>query len=314
MLSRRDFLNGTVGAGLALTTSQTAAAQTGGAPTARKRLIVDAQVHLWKAESPDWPWIPGMKPQMPEPFTIEKLVPLMDEAGVDRAVIVPPTWPGDRNDYGLEAARRYPGRFAVMGRIPLKDPQSAALLAKWKDQPGMLGVRVTFLGPAAPWLTDGTADWFWPAAEKAGLPVMFLTGGRSAELARVAERHPQLTLIADHMGVIGAVVNEGKLADAIGQTVALAKYPNVSVKLSAAPNNSTEAYPFGDFTPHIKRLVDAYGPQRCYWGTDLTNGFNRATYRQRITHFTEELKFLSEEDKDWIMGRAILVRLGWAQA
>ena len=43
---------------------------------AQKRLIVDAQVHLWKAESDDWKWVPGMVPQMPEPFTIEKLVPL----------------------------------------------------------------------------------------------------------------------------------------------------------------------------------------------------------------------------------------------
>jgi predicted TIM-barrel fold metal-dependent hydrolase len=126
-----------------------------------KRMIVDAQVHLWKAESEDWKWVPGMKPQMPEPFTIEKLVALMDEAGVDRVVVVPPSWPGDRNDYGLEAAKRYPGRFGVMGRIPLKDPQSAALLPKWKEQPGMLGVRLTFLGPAAAWLNDGTPDWFW---------------------------------------------------------------------------------------------------------------------------------------------------------
>ena len=69
------------------------------------RMIVDAQAHLWKAESPDWPWVPGRKPQLPEPFTIEKLVPLMDEAGVDRVVIVPPSWPGDRNDYALEAAQ-----------------------------------------------------------------------------------------------------------------------------------------------------------------------------------------------------------------
>ena len=236
MLSRRSFLNSTVGAGAALATAQQAAPRPAAAQA--KRLIVDAQVHLWKAESPDWPWVPGMKPQMPEPFTIEKLVPLMDEAGVDRAVIVPPSWPGDRNDYGVEAARRYPNRFAVMGRIPLKNPQSAELLPKWKEQPGMLGVRVTFLGPAAAWLTDGTADWFWPAAEKAGLPVMFLTPGRSAELARVAERHPQLTLIVDHMGVVGDVVKAGKLGDAIDQTVSLAKYPNVSVKLSAAPNNS----------------------------------------------------------------------------
>ena len=311
MLSRRSFLNSTLGAGLALTTAQQAAAQTPTAQPARNRFIVDAQVHLWKAESPDWPWVPGMKPQMPEPFTMEKLVPLMDEAGVDRAVIVPPSWPGDRNDYGIEAAKRYPNRFAVMGRIPLKNPESAVLLPRWKEQPGMLGVRVTFLGPAAAWLTDGTADWVWPVAEKAGLPVMFLNPGRASEFARIAERYPQLTLIVDHMGVSVDVVKAGKLLDAIDQTALLAKYPNVSVKLSAAPNYSTEAYPFRDFTPHIRRLFDAYGPQRCYWGTDITNGFAKATYKQRITHFTEELTFLSEQDKDWIMGRAILARLGW---
>jgi predicted TIM-barrel fold metal-dependent hydrolase len=175
----------------------------------------------------------------------------------------------------------------------------------------MFGVRVTFIGPAAAWLTDGTADWFWPAAERAGLPVMFLNPGRASEFARIAERHPQLTLIVDHMGVSVDVVKAGKVVDAIEQTALLAKYPNVSVKLSAAPNYSTEAYPFRDFTPHIRRLFDAYGPQRCYWGTDITNGFAKATYKRRITHFTEELTFLSEQDKDWIMGRAILARLGW---
>src|SRR5438067_13920493 len=115
MLSRRSFLKSTLGAGVALATQ---GCQQMAAQPARRRIIVDAQVHLWKAESPDWPWVPGVKPQLPEPFTIEKLVPLMDEAGVDRVVVVPPgSWVGNRNDYGLEAARRYPGRFAVMGKI-----------------------------------------------------------------------------------------------------------------------------------------------------------------------------------------------------
>ena len=68
--------------------------------------------------------MPGLAPQLPEPFTIERLMPMMDEAGVDRAVIVPPSWPGDRNDYALEAVKRYPNRFRVMGRIPLQDPKS----------------------------------------------------------------------------------------------------------------------------------------------------------------------------------------------
>ena len=102
-----------------------------------------------------------------------------DEAGVDRVVIVPPSWEGERNDYALEAARKYPNRFGVMGRILLGSKQSPGLLATWRDQPGMLGVRHTFNGAQTSWLTDGTADWFWPAAAKAGIPVMTPTVGRA---------------------------------------------------------------------------------------------------------------------------------------
>jgi predicted TIM-barrel fold metal-dependent hydrolase len=281
------------------------------APSPRKRIIVDSQVHLWKAESPDWPWVPGRKPQLPEPFGIEKLVPLMDEAGVDRAVIVPPSWPGDRNDYGLEAARRYPDRFAVMGRIPLQDPGSARLLPAWKQQPGMLGLRATFMREQAALLTSGTADWLWPAAEQAGLPVMFLAPGNMKRFDAIAARHPGLTLIIDHMSLMQETAQEGRIPQAIDDVVALAKYPNVSVKLSSAPTYSFDPYPWRDMTEHLKRCFDAFGPQRCYWGTDLTNAYNKSTYRQRVTHFTEELPFLSEEDKDWVMGRAILQRLKW---
>jgi len=309
MLTRRKFIGTTLGAGTALATGVQGALPQG----ARKREIVDAQIHLWKAESDDWKWVPGAKPQLPDPFTIERALPLMDEAGVSRAVVVPPSWPGDRNDYALEAAKRYPNRFAIMGRIPVQDPKSAALLPTWKQQPGMLGIRLTFLTPAsAAWLKDGTIDWFWPAAEKAGLPVMFLASMQGPAFERIAERNPQLTLIVDHMGVTSGVVAAGRVAEAIKDTLSLAKYPNVSVKLSAAPLMSKEPYPFKDMTPHIRALFDAYGPRRCYWGTDLTNSLDRATYRQRITHFTETLDFMSEDDKDWVMGRAILERLKWS--
>ena len=92
MISRRQFGTSMIAAGVAV-----ASQATGAQPS--RRTIVDAQVHLWKAESEDWKWVPGMKPQMPEPFTVEKLVPLMDQAGVNRVVVVPPSWPGDRNDY-----------------------------------------------------------------------------------------------------------------------------------------------------------------------------------------------------------------------
>src|SRR5271165_55866 len=208
MLSRRGFAL-SVSAALASQMTRNAAAQ------APRRMIVDAQVHLWKAETPDWQWVPGPKPQLPEPFTIERLVPMMDEAGVDRAVIVPPSWSGDRNDYALEAVKRYPSRFRVMGRIPLQDPKSADLLPTWKQQQGMVGIRALFNNAQTiPWLTDGTSNWFWAAAEKAGLPVMVFAPGQTALFGPIAERYPQLTLILDHMGTTAAMVKENKIGEA----------------------------------------------------------------------------------------------------
>lgn len=307
-VTRRGFLEAGVAAGSALAVG--GCAVPGALPG--PRLIVDSQMHLWGPDSAALPWLPGVAPQLPEPFTIDRALPLMDAAGVDRAVVVPPSWVGDRNDYALEAARRHPARFAVMGRFPLDRPDAAARLAGWRAQPGMLGVRALFLGPTQRWLTDGTADGFWPAAERAELPVMVLSGNGAEAFGRVAERHPGLQIIVDHMGVTLAAVRAGRTMAVIDETVRLARYPNVSVKLSAAPNLSAQPYPFPDFRDPIRRLFDAYGPQRCYWGTDLTNGFDRATYRQRVTHFTEALDFLSERDKDWVMGRALLARLNWA--
>ena len=129
----------------------------------------------------------------------------------------------------------------------------------------MLGVRVTFNTPETPaWLKDGTADWFWPAAEKAGLPVMFLAFGLVNLFEPIAQRHPELPLIVDHMGVNTAIAQKGQMAEMIGHTVALAKYPNVSVKLSNLPNSSLEPYPYKDLTPahqaRVRRLRAAALP------------------------------------------------------
>ena len=310
MLTRRHFLTSTLGAGLALSTqaARPAAAQA----AQQRRVIVNLQIHMWKANTPDRPWVPGTRPQLPEPMTIERVVLMIDEAGVDRVVIVPPTLEGERVDYGQEAARRYPGRFATMGHIALNDPGEARRLPTWRQQPAVLGIRLNIAGEQAAWLTDGTADWFWPAAEQAGIPIMFLTTGQLPLFGPIAERHPQLVLIIDHMGVSSEAMKNKMMPATIAAAAALARYPNVSVKLSSVPLFSSEPYPFRDMTPQIRRLFDAYGPRRCYWGSDVTNSFAKATYRQRVTHFTQELDFLSEADKDWIMGRAILERLGWA--
>jgi len=113
------------------------------------------------------------------------------------------------------------------------------------------------------------------------------------------------------MGVNAVMVRENTIDQGIAATAALALHQNISVKVSASPGLSRQPYPFRDVADTIKRVFDAYGPQRSYWGTDITNSYAKASYRQRITQFTEELSFLSESDKDQVMGRAIVARLKW---
>jgi hypothetical protein len=144
----------------------------------------------------------------------------------------------------------FPGKLNPLRRraIHLDDPKARGLIATWKQQRNMFGIRLAFTPTTGKWLTDGTADWFWPAAEKAGIPMMFLGGGMP-NFARIAERHPQLQLIIDHMGLSIAIAQADRREETIAASVSLAKYPNVSIKLSSAPAYSAEAYPYRDMLP-----------------------------------------------------------------
>ena len=274
-------------------------------------LIVDSQVHIWGADTPDRPWPPGRAHQAQKPYAVTKdmLLQGMDEAGVSRVVIVPPSWEGDRNDLALEAARLHPDRFAVMGRLAIERPESRSLVADWKRQPGMLGLRFTFHTEVQkPWLTDGTADWLWTAAEKAGLPVMIYVPGSLPLVDGIAARHPGLRLVIDHLALAIGQKDDAAFAD-LPHLLALAKRPNVAVKASALPCCSTEPYPYRGLHTHLRQVFDAFGPRRVFWGTDWTR--LPCTWRQAITLFTEDLPWLSAADKDWIMGRAVCEWLGW---
>ena len=274
-------------------------------------IIIDSQVHIWAPETDEKPYVTedASKPHRPVPLGYEELLSVMDAHGVFRTVCVPPTWEGFSNETSLKAARLYPDRFAVMGRIAIHKPESQALMPTWKKQPGMLGIRIAFhQGRTKTWLVDGTADWLWDAAERYEIPVMAFAPQAVPKLGEIAERHSGLRMIIDHMGLNSAL--KGKtLGSAVDHLLKMARLKNVAVKVSALPCYVDEPYPFPTLHPLVRHVVDAFGPQRCFWGTDLSH--IPCPYRQMITLFTEELDFLSDTDKEWIMGRGIAEWLNW---
>ena len=266
--------------------------------------IVDAQVHIWGSGPPTNP----NHRQVPV-FTKDELLREMDAAGVDAALLHPPGWDPKGNEVALEAAQQHPERLAILGHFPLDRPESRALLDGWKSRPGMLGLRFALLQPhQQTWWTDGTMDWLWPAAERAGLPVALLAGEHLSTVARVAERHPGLKLIIDHLGRTGRAKDAEAFAN-LPELLALARFPNVAVKATGAPSYSSEPYPYRNIHPYLRQLYDAFGPERLFWGTDITR--MPCSWRQCITLFTDELPWLSEADKRLIMADSLCAWFEW---
>jgi len=262
-------------------------------------LVVDAQIHIWKNHKPT-----NANHRQVADYTAADALKEMDAGGVDAALIHPPGWDPDSNALAVEAARAHPRRFAILGNFPLDKPESRSLIEGWKSRPGMLGLRFALLQPhQQTWLTDGTMEWLWPAAERAGIPIALIGAGYVEHIGGIAERHPGLRLIIDHFGRPDATWS------VLPAVVAAAKHPNIALKATGAPSYSTEPYPYRDIHGHIHQLYDAYGPERMFWGTDITR--MPIPWKQCVTMFTEELPWLSAKDKELIMGRALCNWIGW---
>ena len=267
-------------------------------------LVVDSQIHLWANSVPT----NAIHRQIPT-YSVDDVLKDMDEGGVDAAVIHPPGWDPNADQLALDAARKHPNRLAILGKFPLDQPESRSLIDGWKQQPGMLGLRFALLQPhQQAWMTDGTMDWLWPAAERAGLPIALLGANLLPAMGEVAERQPGLKLIVDHLGRIGSKMDDAAFED-LPELLALAKYPNVAVKASGAPSYSSAPYPFSNIHGYLHRIYDAFGPERMFWGTDITR--MPCSWLQCVTMFTEELPWLSESDKELVMGRALCSWLDW---
>lgn len=269
--------------------------------------VVDAQIHTWGTGLPS-----NASHWQVTHFTPEEAIALMDEGGVDAAVIHPPGWDPNSAEMAFKAVKDHPGRFAIMGSLPLDKPESRERIAGWRAQPGMLGLRYTFLhDPARQRLHDGEYDWLFAAAEKAGVPIAVLATDSLKYLGGVAERHPGLRLTIDHLGGRGGLttLKDHAAMTHIPDLVALAKHPNVAVKATGAPGYSAQAYPYPIMQDYLRRIFDAFGPTRMFWGTDISK--MPCSWRQCVAMFSEALPWLKGRDLELVMGEALCAWWGW---
>lgn len=267
--------------------------------------VIDAQIHVWKSVKPgyndEFPAGSKARADMHKnggPYLAEDLLPEMDAAGVDRALVAAPVWAAeyeDKNSITKGMAATYPDRFGAIGFFLFDAPDAEQAFVNYKRD-GLLGWQLLFMkNHYLDRLLDGRADWVWGTAEAAGIPIN-ATALPLERAAAIAAAHPNLRL-------------EIRATD-IKKVLELAPYPNVSLKVGDLSHMYDEPYPFPSTHEAFCALVNAFGVRRLHWASDLTHGLN-CTYGQLVTLFTEEMKCLSDSDLEWFMGGAVKQWLDW---
>jgi predicted TIM-barrel fold metal-dependent hydrolase len=274
---------------------------------------IDAQVHSYERDHPGRPWHKVLAG--PPEVTGDQMVAAMDAVGVDGAILVS-AFTMYRYDasYALDVRKRHPGRFALVKPVDPADPSVAEIIADWKRTPGTVGVRMLLLRSG---LAEDAADpglnRVLAEAARLTLPVNLHIAGRLDQGIELIRRHPDTQIIVDHLGLVQP--HEPPLpaepwAD-LPQVLTLAKLPNVAIKITGACTLSREPFPYNDIWDPVCRVIDAFGIDRCMWGTDWTRAVNFLTYAQGVDAFRVTARF-SDSDKAKLMGGTLARIYGWS--
>lgn len=273
---------------------------------------IDAQVHAYERNHPGRPWANVLAG--PPEVTGEQMVAAMDAVGVDGAILVSPfTLYGYDASYALAVYAAHPDRFALVKPVDPRDPAVAETIAAWAATPGAVGVRIMLTRDSSPDPADPGLNRVLAAAARHALPVNLLAWGRLDQVRELAARQPDTQIVIDHLGLpqpFAPPPPAQPFAD-LPTVLALAARPNIAIKITGACTLSHEPFPYRDLWEPLGRIFDAFGLERCLWGTDWTRAVALLTYAQGVEAFRVTDR-LSAGDRATLMGGALTRIYHWA--
>ena len=275
--------------------------------------VIDAQVHAYERNHPGRPWHAVLTG--PPEVTGDQMVAAMDAAGVDGAILVSPlTIYRYDASYALDVHKRHPGRFALIKPVDPTDPAVAEVIADWKRTPGTVGIRMLLVrGGLSEDPADPGLNGVLKAAARLSLTVNLHIAGRLDQGLELIRRNPDTQIVIDHLGLVQPhelPVPAQPWAD-LPKVLMLANERNVAIKISGACTLSREPFPYKDIWDPVCRVIDAFGIDRCMWGTDWTRAVKFLTFTQGVDAFRATER-ISESDKAKLMGSTLTRIYGWS--
>jgi predicted TIM-barrel fold metal-dependent hydrolase len=265
-----------------------------------KYRIIDPHVHVWKAD-PRYPWAKETTKPPDKDATPEMLLSLMKANRVEKTVIIQVIHYRWDNSYLADVLKQYPNYFQGVARVNPQDPAAPDHLSKLTAQ-GFRGVRISpGRDEGSDWIKGPLMPPLWSRCRELKVPMTVLAPvTRMPDVQVLIEKFPDLTVVIDHM----ADSPLDRPAE-LEKLIALKRYPKVFVKISHTWSLSRQPYPYTDSQAQVKRLYDHFGPERLMWGTDWPLVENHCGYAKALALVRDEMTFLNENDKSWILSKTI---------
>ena len=260
---------------------------------------IDSHVHIWTQDTERYPaGVFDVSALEPKEFTPEWLFRHCRPFDVSRIVLVQAIY-GTDNSYILDAAARFPGVFGIVAAVDHHDEGVADRMAELKER-GVMGFRIVAQpGRGDGWLKDAGYEAMFEAASRTGQAICPLTHPDGVhDLDRMCGAYPETTVVVDHMTRIGEL---GPIDDEeVGRLCALARHPNVHVKVSRLHALGLKRPPHDELIPMVRRVIDAFGPGRVMWGSDSPYQVVGESYSDSITLVRDRIG-LSDSDRQSIL-------------
>src|SRR6476659_3285391 len=258
--------------------------------------IIDSQVHAYEANTPKRPW--HSKPNWPDHVTGDEMVAEMDKLGIDGAIYISPfsMYQYD-GSYAVEVQKAHPDKFAIVKPVDPADPKVADVIADWKKTPGTVGIRIIMTKESKRAPDDPGFDRILRAAVEHDFPVNVLFWGNIEAGTKLIDRNSDTRFIIDHLGLLQPRTPPAPAEPwaELPKILALAKRPNAVIKVSGACTLSQKPYPYDDIWDPVKRVIDAWGLERCLWGTDWTRAYAVCNYEQAVEPFLKTTRLTESE-------------------
>lgn len=274
--------------------------------------VIDAQVHCYERNHPGRPWVAVL--HGPPEVTGADMVKAMDAVGVDGALLVSVyTMYRFDESYAVAVQKAYPGRFGVIKPVDANDPKVGETIDAWKKNPGAVAIRIMMTPEVSTDAADPGINRVLAAAARNGLPVNLLARGRMPQVAELARRNPNTQLVIDHLGIqqpFEPPAPPQPWAE-LPAVLEVARQPNVVIKVTGACTLSHQKFPYRDIWDPLARVFDAFGLDRCMWGTDWTRAVGLLTYKEGVDAFRVTDR-LSDSDRAVLMGGTLQKVYKWS--